>query len=157
MSYGSWDIYHDGSSVLEQKVDWCYSQGVPVFLAAGNEGASARHYSGTLSPNGSSEFIKVNIKDAQPNNSYIIMNLVWFDGLGVHNNLSIKYYDDSFHELTNIYIYSQTESTKGTESKISLITTAVPSGNSIYYLKVFNNKSYAQKFHLYEHNRDPKV
>lgn len=157
MSYGSWDIYHDGSSVQEQKVDWCYSQGVPIFLAAGNEGASARHYSGTLSPNGSSEYIKLNINDVQPNSTYLVMNLVWFDGLGVHNNLSIKYYDDSFHELTNVYAYGQTESTKGTESKISLMMSAVPSGNSIYYLKVFNNTSCTQEFHLYEHNRDPKV
>ncbi len=39
LSYGSWDIYHDGSGTLDQKVDWCYSQGVPVFLAAGNSGS----------------------------------------------------------------------------------------------------------------------
>ncbi|MCG6913777.1 S8 family serine peptidase, partial [bacterium BMS3Abin03] len=30
MSYGYWDTYHDGTSIQDQKVDWCYSNGVPV-------------------------------------------------------------------------------------------------------------------------------
>ena len=157
LSYGSWDIYHDGSSPQEQKVDWCYSQGVPVFLAAGNEGSSARHFSGLLSANDSSEFVKVNITDAQANSTYLIMNLVWYDGLGVHKDLTVKYYNSSFQELTNVYYYTQTESPKGTESRISQITLPLPSGNGTYYLKVFNNSSTIQEYHLYEHNRDPKV
>jgi len=157
LSYGSWDIYHDGSSPQEQKVDWCFSQGVPVFLAAGNDGSSARHYSGILSANDSSEFVEVTITDAQPNSTYLITNLVWSDGLGVHKDLTVKYYNRSFQELTNVYYYIQTESSKGTESKISQITLPVPSGSSTYYLKVFNNSGTIQKYHLYEHNRDPKV
>ena len=30
MSYGGWYDHHDGSSEVEQTVDWAYSQGVPV-------------------------------------------------------------------------------------------------------------------------------
>ena len=29
MSYGSWDMYHDGSNIKDQIVDWCYTKGVP--------------------------------------------------------------------------------------------------------------------------------
>ena len=51
MSYGGWYAHHDGSSAEEQTVDWAYSQGVPVFMAAGNDGGNGRHYSGTVNAN----------------------------------------------------------------------------------------------------------
>ena len=157
LSYGSWDIYHDGSGTQDQKVDWCYLQGVPVFLAAGNDGNTGRHYSGTVNAMDSSGFIEVNINNASENSTYLAFNMVWYDGLGVHNNLSIKYYNNAHQEITNIYNYAQTESNKGTESKISQTLTTVPSGNSIYYLKVINSSSSAQQFHLYEHFKDGRV
>jgi subtilisin family serine protease len=157
MSYGGWDTYHDGSSTKDQKVDWCYSQGVPVFLAAGNDGASGRHYSGTVTGNSTTDFIQINVTGAAANSTYLFFNLVWFDGLGTNNNLSITYYDDSFQQISNIYNYYQTESTKGTESKYSQTLFKVPEGNSIYYLKVENPSSNTQTFHIYESYNNGKV
>jgi subtilisin family serine protease len=43
MSFGGWYEHHDGSSADEQAVDWVYSQGVPFFLSAGNDGDASRH------------------------------------------------------------------------------------------------------------------
>jgi subtilisin family serine protease len=157
MSYGLWDAYHDGSSLLDQKVDWCYSQGVPVFLAAGNDGSSARHYSGLVAGNDSSDFIKVNVVGAVANSSYLYFNLVWQDGLGVNNNLNYKYYDETFQEISNVYNFSQTESTKGTESRYSKSVFKLPAGNSVYYLRIINYSPNSQPFHIYEKENNGKV
>jgi len=157
MSYGSWDTYHDGSSTKDQKVDWCYSQGVPVFLAAGNDGSSARHFSGTVAGNSLSEYIEVNVTGAAENSTYLYFNLVWFDGLGVSNNMSIKYYDDSYQEITNVYHYTQTESSRGTESHYSQTLFKVSGGNSIYYLQVDNESESTQTYHIYESYNNGKV
>jgi hypothetical protein len=157
LSYGSWDIYHDGSGTQDQKVDWCYSQGVPVFLAAGNDGNTGRHYSGTVNALDSSGYIKINVSNALENSTYLAFNTVWYDGLGIHNNLTLKYYNSSYQEILNVYNYPQTESNKGTESKISQTLTAVPTGNSVYYLKIINYSSAVQQYHIYEHFKDGKV
>ena len=55
MSYGGWSAYHDGSEAMEQKVDWCYTQGAAVFLSAGNSAASNRHISGIAPANGATD------------------------------------------------------------------------------------------------------
>ena len=157
MSYGLWDAYHDGSSLLDQKVDWCYSQGVPVFLAAGNDGSSARHYSGIVAGYDSTDFIKVNVIGAVANSSYLYFNLVWQDGLGVNNNLNYKYYDETFQEITNVYNFSQTESSKGTESRYSKSVFKLPAGNGVYYLRIINYSPNSQLFHLYEKENNGKV
>jgi hypothetical protein len=157
LSYGSWDIYHDGSGTQDQKVDWCYAQGVPVFLAAGNEGRTKRHYSGLVNGFDSTGFIRVDVSSALSNSTYLAFNTIWFDGLGIHNELKLKYYNSSYQEITNTYNYTQTESTKGTESSISQVLVTVPEGNSIYYLKIINNSNVTQQFHIYEHYKDGKV
>ena len=79
MSYGGWWTYHDGSESTEQKVDWCYSQGVPVFLSAGNSADDDRHYSGTVGANDSTGFIQVNVTGAV-NDTRLRFNMIWYDG-----------------------------------------------------------------------------
>lgn len=157
LSYGSWDIYHDGSGTQDQKVDWCYSQGVPVFLAAGNEGKTKRHYSGTVNGLDSTGFIQVVVTNASAGSTYLAFNTVWYDGPGTHKELKLKYYNSSYQEITNTYNYTQTESSKGTESAISQVLTTVPAGNSIYYLRVINKSSTSQQYHIYEHYKDGKI
>ncbi len=56
MSYGGWTDHHDGSSALEQKVDWAYDQGIPFFCSAGNSGNAKKHFTDTLSPHSQSDF-----------------------------------------------------------------------------------------------------
>ncbi len=157
MSYGGWDPYHDGSSTKDQKVDCCYSEGVPVFLAAGNDGSSARHFSGIVEGNSLTDFIQVNVTDALEGSTTLYFNMVWFDGLGIHNNLNLKYYDESFQQITNTYDYWQTESTRGTESVYSHTLFKVPAGSSVYYIKVVNTSTSSQPFHIYESYNDGKV
>lgn len=156
MSYGNWDIYHDGSNIKDQTVDWCYSQGVPVFIPAGNNGASKRHFSGSVNANDSTDLIRINITGAVENSTVLTFNLVWYDG-AERKDLNLKYYNEFGEEIPNIYNWSTTQSIRGTESKLSQGLFQVPPGNSVYYLKVINHSSSIQQFHIYEHNNDGKV
>ena len=131
MSYGYWDTYHDGSSVQDQKVDWCYNQGIPVFLAAGNYGSSKRHYSGTVDKKGETNFIQINVTNALEGRTSLYFNLVWKNTTGKSNALNLKYYDDSFQEITDVYYYPYTESPYGTESQYSQVLYKLPAGNSV--------------------------
>jgi subtilisin family serine protease len=144
MSYGGWHTYHDGSESLEQKVDWVYSQGVPFFISAGNSAADGQHYSGTVGANTSTDFIPINANVG----ALLSFNLVWYDGLGTRNDLSLEYYNTSqIKYTTNITQNSTTESVRGTESKYSWRNLSVAAGT--YYLKVVNNSPSAQFFHIY--------
>ncbi|MBK7631226.1 MAG: S8 family peptidase [Ignavibacteriales bacterium] len=149
MSYGGWYAHHDGSSAEEQTVDWAYSQGVPVFMSAGNEANNGRHYSGTVSANSETDFIRVNVTNAGINNTALFFNLVWSDG-AARNNLTLNYYNSSFAPLGSITTEPTTESFRGTESQFSNYGFYVLSGNSTYYLKVVNTSNVDQPFHIYD-------
>ena len=149
MSYGGWFDHHDGSSNTEQAVDWAYSQGVPVFMSAGNDGNRGRHYSGTVNANSETDFIQVNVTGAGTNNTALLFNLVWSDGID-RNNLTLDYYNSSFLPLSSIIKEPTTESFRGTESQYSRYLFYVPSGNGTYYLKVVNPSSVNQFFHIYD-------
>src|SRR3990172_6332515 len=156
MSYGNWDVYHDGSDIKDQMVDWCYSQGVPVFIPAGNEGSTKRHFSGIVQAMDSTAFVEVNITNALPNRTTLYFNLVWNDGFE-RKNLILKYYDHFKEEISNTYFYNTTESVRGTESQYSQSLFKVPEGNSIFYLKVINNSNSSQAYHIYESYNDGKA
>jgi subtilisin family serine protease len=61
MSYGVWSEYHDGSDARCQAVDYAISQGVTVFMSAGNNASNGWHYSGTIAPNSTTADIPVTI------------------------------------------------------------------------------------------------
>jgi len=144
MSYGGWYTYHDGSSSVEQKADWVYSQGVPIFISAGNSAADAHHYSGTVNASSSTGFIEINAEAS----AELSFNLVWYDGTSIDNDLYLEYYDPSKTKYTtNVTQNATTESTRGTESKFSKYDLAVSADT--YYLKVVNNSSNSQIFHIY--------
>jgi len=149
MSYGGWFDHHDGSSSTEQTVDWAYTQGVPVFLAAGNDGNRGRHYSGTVNANSETDFIQVNVTGAGTNNTALFFNLVWSDG-SARNNLSLNYFDNTFLPLPSIIREPTTESLRGTESQYSNYNVYVLSGNRTFYLKVVNPSNVDQTFHIYD-------
>ncbi len=156
MSYGGWYAYHDGSSSEEQTVDWVYASGKPFLLSAGNEGASNRHYSGTVAGGSTTDFIQVNVTGAGTTTA-LYFNLVWADGIGTRNGLTLSYYNSSYTLLTNTTIFTTTESPRGTESQYSYYNVYVPSGNSTFYLKVTNPSGTSQDFHIYETWNDGKV
>ena len=146
MSYGGWDVYHDGSSPEAQAVDYACSKGAVVFVSAGNEATKAKHYSGTVPPGGETDYIPVNVGSQFP---FLVLyfNLVWYDALGTHNDLDLHYYDSSYNELTNV-TSEQSESQRGTQSELSRYNYLASPGS--YYLKVKNNSSASQLFHIYE-------
>lgn len=159
MSYGGWYEYHDGSSPEEQAVDWAYEKGVPCFLSAGNNADKSRHYSGTLPPSGSSDFIRVDAFAAAANSVKLYFNLVWQDGTE-RSDLQLEYYNDSKQRIQDAYLYPATESLRGTESLYSFYPTGnsfLPAGNSTYYLRVVNNSQTARTFHIYEDGNDNTV
>jgi subtilisin family serine protease len=142
MSYGGWDAYHDGSSSIEQTIDWAFNRGVISFISAGNEGAARRHYSGTVNGLSYSAYIPITVTSSiKP-----VFNLVWFDGTE-RRNLTLKYYNSSFNEITQIQLYTTTESLRGTESQYSEALNNFSPGT--YYLRVYNPSSTNTFFHLY--------
>jgi subtilisin family serine protease len=156
MSYGGWYAHHDGSSSIEQTVDWVYSQGVPFFISAGNDGNRGRHFSGMVAAESSTDFIRIDVLNAAANSTYLYFNLVWSDGTE-RKNLSLNYYNNSQTLLGSVTQLSTTESLRGTESKYSYYNAYVPPGSSTWYLKVVNPSSSSQSFHIYEVWNDGKV
>jgi len=144
MSYGGWSTYHDGSDDMCQQADLSYSQGVPVFMSAGNDANDYRHYSGTVSANSTTGYIQVTHNTS---NSYIGFNLVWDDGSGRNIDLDISYFDSGYNPITK-YQYSFSESSRGTESRQTDTNDTQSAGT--YYVTISNNSVSSQFFHLYE-------
>ena len=153
LSYGGWGQYHDGSSATDQAVDYAHSQGAAVFCAAGNAADNDQHYSGLVGASGTTNFIRVDVSWAGTDNTALFFNLVWFDDLGVHNDLDIEYYDSGYNLLVSSIDSPQSESPRGTESVYSYYNYYVPFGYSTYYLKVMNNAPVDQFFHIYYDGR----
>ncbi len=157
MSYGGWDTYHDGSDAEDQAVDAVYAKGVAFFIAAGNEGTSARHYSGTLTGSDSTGFIEVDVAGAVTNGTKLQFNLVWrAQQGGSQASLNLRYFDGSQQPITSVPLPA-TSSVRGTSSQFSQIAGFLPPGNGTYFLKVVNHSSAAVTYHIYEDWDDHKV
>src|SRR3990167_1232200 len=147
MSYGSVNIYNDGSDENSQAVDYAFSKGALVFVSAGNEATKKRDYSGTVSADSETDFIKVNVDAASQ--AYLYFNLNWFDGLGINNDLDLRLFDANNIEIaSDIVREQQGESSKGTEAEFAYLNTLLL-GAATYYLKVSNNSSSDQTYHIY--------
>ncbi len=97
MSFGGWSPHHDGTDANCQAADYAVSKGATVFISAGNEADKAKHYKGTVAAGGATDYIRANVTDSDGANCTLLHNLVWYDGLGVHNELTLQYYD-SLHD-----------------------------------------------------------
>ena len=148
VSYGGWDSYHDGTSPEAQAVDYAVSQGAVVFISAGNDANDDEHYSGNVSASSTTGNIQVNVTGAGTNDTVLWFNLVWYDGTGTSNDLQLEYYDSTPTLLASTN-GAQSESSRGTESEQSSYDFYVPPGNSTYYLRVKNNSTNSQFFHIY--------
>jgi len=149
LSYGGWGVYNDGSESTDQVIDQCFQQGVPVFVSAGNEANSARHYSNAVNPHDSSGYIQVNVMPGVVSGTRLKFNLIWRDGSAVSKALSIRYYDASGNRVPNIVYGNTTESLRGTESLMSYHGTLL-TGPATYYLKVYNTSSNVVFYHIFE-------
>lgn len=148
ISYGGWDAFMDGTDAVGQAVDYAVGRGAVVFVAAGNDASDNQHYSGTVGGNSSTNFIQVNIAGSNGANTGLAFNLVWYDGLGTHNGLSLQYFNQSFGLLATTS-FTREESPRGTERQLSYYPPWIPAGNGTYYLKVLNSSPNAQQFHIY--------
>ncbi|MFC2036290.1 FG-GAP-like repeat-containing protein, partial [Chloroflexota bacterium] len=148
MSYGGWYNFHDGSSEEAQAVDYAVSQGAVVLISAGNDADLGWHYSGNVSASSTTGYIQVNVTGAAANTTSLSFNLVWYDGTGISNDLELEYYN-SISTLLSSTNFAQSQSSRGTESEWSYADDYVASGNSTYYLRVKNNSSNSQFFHIY--------
>jgi squalene-hopene/tetraprenyl-beta-curcumene cyclase len=148
-SYGGWSEYHDGSSATNQAVDYAVSQGAAVFCAAGNEGNDDQHFSGMVPAGTTTGDIQVNVTGAGLNNTRLLFNTVWFDGLGTNNDLELTFFDSNHNQLPDVTALGQTQSPRGTEAQYFYYDFFVPIGNSTYFLRVTNNSTNDQFFHIY--------
>jgi subtilisin family serine protease len=150
MSYGGWDVYHDGSDGEDQVVDWVYSRGIPFFIAAGNDADDNLHYSGTVGAHDSTAVISVFVTGAGANSTMLAFNLVWRSTPdSPATSMDLRYYDNLMH-VVPATLYQQTTSARGTNSEYSGSTGYVPAGNSAYNLRVVNNSARPLSFHIYE-------
>jgi len=150
MSYGAWDVYHDGSDGEDQVVDWVYSRGVPFFIAAGNDADGSVHYSGTVGANDSTAPISVSVFGAGADTTKLRFNLVWRSPAdSPATSMDLHYVNGSLQPVP-VTIYQQTSSARGTNSEYSESVSYVPAGNSSYYLRVVNRSARPLSFHLYE-------
>jgi subtilisin family serine protease len=157
MSYGGWDVYHDGSDAEDQVVDWVYSRGVPFFIAAGNDADGNFHYSGTVGAHDSTGQIPVFVTGATANSTMLAFNLIWRSTLdSPATSMDLRYYDNLMH-VVPATLYQQTTSARGTNSEYSGSTDYVPPGNSAYNLRVVNNSARPLRFHIYEDWGDGNV
>src|SRR3989339_779713 len=117
---------------------------------AGNEASDGTHYSGTVSGNGTTDFIKVDVS-GNTTQGLLYFYLNWFDGQGINNDLDLSLFDANKIEIasaTLIVREQQGESSKGTEAEIFYLNVDVP-GPATFYLKVRNNANSEQFFHIY--------
>jgi subtilisin family serine protease len=157
MSYGGWDVYHDGSDAEDQVVDWVYSRGVPFFIAAGNDADGNFHYSGTVGAHDSTGPIPVFVSGAGTNSTMLAFNLVWRSPLdSPATSMDLRYYDNLMQAVPAVSD-QQTTSARGTNSAYSGSTGYVPPGFTAYNLRVVNNSARALRFHIYEDFGDGNV
>jgi len=153
MSYGGWSPHHDGTDGNCQAANYAVSKGAAVFISAGNEADKGKHYKGTVDANSTTGFIQVNVTGSDGINCALEHNLVWYDGLGVHNELTVQYYSapgDAFTITTTSY--PMEESTRGTERRqfeMKNPTKVIPAGDHVYFIKVSNTSASNQEFHIY--------
>jgi len=156
MSYGGWSAHHDGTDANSQAADYAVSKGATVFISAGNEADKGKHYRGTVAAGAITGYIQLNVSS---DNCTLEHNLVWYDGLGVHNELTVQYYNSSKVAIPT-QNYRMEESTRGTERRqveMTDNTSIIPSG-STYYMTVTNSSTANQEFHLYyDGARDSQV
>ena len=151
MSYGGWSPQHDGTDANCQAADYAVSKGATVFISAGNEADKGKHYKGTVNANSTTDFIKVNVTNSNGTTCTLEHTLVWYDGVGVHNELTVQYYNDTKNVISTKY-YAMEPSTRGTERRqfeMTNPTTVIPAGDSIYYIRVTNTSTIDKEFHIY--------
>ena len=147
MSYGGFETYNDGSDENCQAVDYAFDKGALVFMAAGNEADAATHYSGTVTANNTTDYIKVNVDATSQASLYFYLN--WFDGKGTSNNLDLTLYDANKTDMSPyVSKFPEVESSRGTEAELVSFNLYV-SGPASFFLKVKNNSNSDQFFHIY--------
>ena len=147
MSYGGFETYNDGSDENCQAVDYAFDKGALVFMAAGNEADAATHYSGTVTANNTTDYIKVNVDATSQASLYFYLN--WFDGKGTSNNLDLTLYDANKTDMSPyVSKFPEVESSRGTEAELASFNFYV-SGPATFFLKVKNNSNSDQFFHIY--------
>jgi len=150
MSYGGFSTYNDGSEEECQAVDYAFSKGALVFMAAGNEADDGLHYSGTVTANSTTDFIKVTVENTTQASLYFYLN--WFDGKGTSNNLDLSIYDaDKIDISSNVSQFPEIESPRGTEAELVYFNNYI-SGSATFFLKVKNNSNSEQFYHIYSYD-----
>lgn len=147
MSYGGFTEYNDGSDEMSNAVDYAFSKGALVFISAGNEAKDKLHYSGTVTAHSTTDYIEVIIEPWTQSALYFYLN--WFDDKEISNDLDISLYGSDKKEISsNVVRFREAESPRGTEAMMMYYNSYI-SGPATYYLKVKNNSSIDQFFHVY--------
>ncbi|MFN3821742.1 MAG: S8 family peptidase, partial [bacterium] len=150
MSYGGWDGFNDGSSPEEQTVDWVVSQGVSVFMSAGNSAVDGTHFTASVEPGDTLGPIPIVVRFAGDSIPWSLA-LSWWDGAdtSVHRSLGLLV-RNSEGRLVGFEVLPQVSSPRGTEYREFLASEFLPVDSTFYYyVFVFNRSDSRQPFHLW--------
>ncbi len=149
MSYGGSDGFNDGSSAEEQAVDWAVSQGVTVFMSAGNEVSSKRHYMAGVAAGDTSELIQIITKYVNDPTHWGI-SISWYDGpdTSVHDELTARIFDGD-GELIEYVELDQVSSPRGTEAREYMPVEMMPRDSASFFVDVINHSDDDLQFHMY--------
>jgi len=152
LSYASTDIYNDGSSAMEQTIDWIASKGIPFICCAGNSRHTNEHFSGVLEAGELSPFIEVDLNkivySAEPS-----INLLWTN-LENDNDFDIYYYDGNRQPVNDVLKYQTTKSPRDNGSLISNTLMKNSRAMNSYFIRIENKSNIQRKYHLYLYDKN---
>ncbi len=149
MSYGGSDGFNDGSSAEEQAVDWAVSQGVTVFMSAGNEVYLRRHYMAEVAAGATSEPIQIVVKYVN-DPTYWGISMSWYDGpdTSVHDELTARIFDGNGEPIEYMEM-DQVSSPRGTEAREYMPFEMMPRDSTSFFVEVINHSDNNCQFHMY--------
>jgi subtilisin family serine protease len=149
ISYGEYGVYRDGTSALEQTLNWAaVNHNTPVFVSAGNSGQDSYHTLGTVNAGDTTDFIRVTAyKKGVP----LDFNLLWSGGDG--SSLKLLYYNNLHEPFDTVHRYPVTESDIFTASAISQAASSLTATNGIFFVRVVNESQINKDYHIYKYSK----
>jgi subtilisin family serine protease len=141
MSYGGYTPFLDGSNAMDQAVDDAASDGMLVFIAAGNEADKGSHFSVTVAPNSTSATFVFTIDNTNSPNWAGVENIyvIWIDNETFDENLSLSCSNLGTNEsLTRV---GSSISDRGTEGRQYELDPSIPPGGTGTYNLTLTNSA----------------
>ena len=159
LSLGGW-WYNDGSGPLDQAVDYAVSEGVTIFVAAGNEANDAAHYYGVVPPHACTLPIEIEWSEVRNENAdeeHLTLFFSWYDGddPDVHLPMDMVFFNEDEEEIPG-QLVGPDASIRGTEAMHFVADDPFPDDPGSISAMITNNSEQEQDFHLFILNKQKR-